>query len=208
MKRFSWFYILLIFLLTGCNLSYSGFACKQGICVRIEIEEPVEALKPAVFMISVKTEKDIANLGLSVYGQGITILDIVEKPDSAILADEDERGMGWWIDTKGGEKYIITGHVLLAKPTVSYGIFSYGLIAAAGHPLITLVTDSITIYLDAEGKQVEESQAIKAIQTGFPLPTPRPDLTIVPETPMPTVVWPTQTPLPSPSTFPTLPAYP
>ena len=38
------------------------------------------------------------------------------------------------IDTNGGKEYIISGHVILAKPTVSYGIFSYGLIAAAGHP--------------------------------------------------------------------------
>lgn len=64
------------------------------------------------------------------------------------------------------------------------------------------MTNSITIYLDAEGKQVEESRAKLELETDFPAPTPLPDLTIVPETPMPTIMWPTDTPLPSPSPSP------
>lgn len=217
MKRIFWFSMLLILLLSACSSSSSGAECKEGICVSIEIQGPVQALEPAPFVISIKTEKDISNLGISLYGdRAITILDIEKKPDSAELAYKSENNLNWWIDTKGGEEYIISGHVILAKPTVSYGIFHYGLIAAAGHPSITRVTDSITIYLDAEGKQVEESRAKMELETDFPLPTPPPDLTIVPETPYPTIAWPTNTPLPSPTPsplptitqVPTLPAYP
>ncbi|MFZ3150271.1 MAG: hypothetical protein WA116_01155, partial [Anaerolineaceae bacterium] len=65
-----------------------------------------------------------------------------------------------------------------------------------------------------EGKQVEESRAEMELETDFPAPTAPPNLTIVPETPFPTIVWPTVTPLPSPSPSPTitrtptLPVYP
>ncbi len=219
MKRFFWFSMLLIIVLAACSSSGSGAECKEGICVSIEVEEPIQAMEPARFMISVKTEKDITNLGISLYGDlAITILDIEKKPDEAEITFQKESSMDWQIDAKGEEEYVITGHIILAKPTVSYGIFRYGLIAAAGHPSIARVTDSITIYLDAEGKQVEESQAKMEIETGFPVPTPPPDLTIIPETPFPTIVWPTDTPLPSPSPSPstsptitrtpTLPSYP
>ncbi len=207
MKRFFWFYMLLIILLTACASNGSEAECKEGICVNLEVEGPVEALNPTIFVISVKTDKDINNLGISLLGdQTITILDIVKKPDTAKLVYQDDRSMGWLINSKSGEEYVFSGHIILPKPTVSYGIFNYGLIAAAGHPSITQVTDSITIYLDAEGKQIEESQAMMELETVFPAPTPRPDMTIVPETPLPTIVWPTDTPLPSPS--PTSPAYP
>jgi hypothetical protein len=219
MKRVSLFSMLLVLLLSACSSSSSGAECKEGICVSIEVESPVQALVPAPFVISIRTEKDISNLGISLYGdRTITILDIEKKPDSAELAYKNDSSMDWWIDTKGGEEYKFTGHVILAKPIVSYGIFSYGLIAAAGHPSITRVTDSVTIYLDAEGKQVEENRAKMELETDFPAPTPPPDLTIIPETPFPTIVWPTNTPLPShtpsPSPSPTitrtptLPAYP
>jgi len=186
--------------------SDSGAECKDGICVSIKVEGAVQALKPATFVILVKTEKDISNLGISLYGDHtITILDVDKIPETAKIAYEDERSIDWWIDTKSGEEYKISGHVVLAKPTVSYGIFNYGLIAAAGHPSISRVTDSVTIYLDADGNQVDENQAKMELGTEFPIaPTPPPDLTIVPETPMPTVEWSTETPLPSP----TLPAYP
>jgi hypothetical protein len=153
------------------------------------------------------------------YGDvSITINDIEKQPYGAEITFQKGSSLHWQIDTKGGEEYLITGHIILAKPTVSYGFFSYGLIASAGHPSSARVADSITIYLDAEGKQVEESRAQMEIETGFPVPTAPPDLTIVPETPLPTIVCPTNTPLPSPThspspsptvtRTPTPPAYP
>lgn len=207
MKRFFWLSMLLILLLSACSSSSTDAECKEGICVSIEVESLVQALVPTHFVISIKTEKDISNLGISLYGdRTITILDIEKKPDSAELTYKNDSSMDWWIDTKGGEEYLISGHVILAKPTVSYGIFSYGLIAAAGHPSIARVTDSITIYLDAEGNQLEASEAKLLMETEYPLPTPPPDMIVITRTPWPTIIWPTNTPLPSPT--PTLPSYP
>lgn len=207
MKRFFWFSMLFILILSACSPSGSGAECKEGICVSIEVAGPVHALQSIPFVVYFSTEKDVTGLEISIYGDiSITINDIEKKPDAAEITFQKESSMHWQIDAKGREEYVITGHIILAKPTVSYGIFNYGLIAAAGHPSITRVADSITIYLDADGNQIEESRAKMELETGFPVPTPPPDLTVVPETPWPTVVWPTDTPLPTPT--PTQPAYP
>jgi len=207
MKRFFWFSMLLILILVACSSDGTGFECREDMCISLEVEEPVKALEPALFTISVKTEKDVSGLGISIYGDhSITILDIEKKPDGAELTYQDDRSMDWRIDTKGGEEYIITGNVALAKPTVSYGVFSYGLIVAANHPSTIRVTDSINIYLDAEGNQLEESDAKLLMETDYPLPTPPPDMIVITRTPWPTIIWPTDTSLPT--LTPTPPPYP
>jgi hypothetical protein len=206
-KRFFWFYSLLVVIFTACSSSGSSSVCEQGICVRIEIEGPVQALEPARYIIFVKTEKDISKLpiGLSVL-PGITISNVEKIPENATLVYQDKTLWEWQINTKGGEEYSFTGYIILSEPTVSYGIFSYSVFAFFSQPTFGQVTDSVMIYLDAEGKQVEESQAKMELETVFPAPTPRPDMTVVPETPWPTVVWPTETLPASPS--PTFPPYP
>ncbi len=57
MKRIFWFSMLLILLLSACSSSSSGAECKEGICVSIEIESPVQALEPARFTIFVKPRR-------------------------------------------------------------------------------------------------------------------------------------------------------
>lgn len=225
MKRVFWSSLLLVLLLSACSTSSSDVECLEGICVSLEVDGPIQALQPVPFVISFSTEKDITGLEISLYGDtNINIIDIDKKPDGAKITFQKESSMHWQIDTKGGEEYVITGHFELPFPTVSYGIFSFGLIASAGHPSIARVTDSVSIYLDAEGNQIENSKAILEMQTDWPAPTPPPDLTIVPPTPWPTIVWPTETPLPiitppgypapgeggaaGQQKFPTLPAYP
>jgi len=206
MKRFFWFSILLILIFAACSSSDSGAECKDGICISIEIDGPVQALKPARFTILIKSQKDINELpvGLEVF-PGVAISDIEKIPENAKPIYQDKTLYDWLINTKGGEEYSFVGQIILSKPTVSYGIFSYTILAFFSQPEFGRVTDSVTIYLDADGNQVDENQAKMELGTEFPIaPTPPLDLTIVPETPMPTVAWPTETPLPSP----TLPAYP
>ena len=207
MKRIFSCCLLLIIILTGCRSSSSGPTCKGGICINIEVEGPVQALEPARFIISVKTKKDVNELpiGLSAY-VNVSISDIEKIPEGAKLVYEDENMLDWQINTRSGEEYFFVGHIILSKPTVSYGIFGYSVMAIFSQPKFGRVTDSITIYLDADGNQVEDSQVKKILETGFPAPTPPPDLTVVPETPFPSIVWPTETLLPSPTL--SLPAYP
>lgn len=219
MKRILWFSTLLTIILSACSSSSSGAECIEGICIKIEVEGPIQALQPIPFVIYFSTEKDITSLELSMYGGvNIAITDIEKIPDEVETTFQKESSMQWQIDAIGGVEYQITGHIILDKPTASIGIYSYGLIAAAGHPSIARVTDSVTIYLDAEGKQVEENRVELEFGTDIPAPPPPPDLTIIPETPLPTILWPTATPLPSPTISPspsptitrtpTLPAYP
>ncbi len=207
MKRSIIISFILLVLLAACSPNGSGAECKQGICVSLEVLGPIQAMEPAPFIITVKTDKDVTGLGISISGDAtVSIIDIEKKPDGAKLGYQDKTSLSWLIDTKGGVEYSFSGHVAFPKPTVSYGVFNYGLIVAAGNPSITRVTDSVTIYMDSSGKQVEEGTAKSAMQTDFPAPTPPPDLTIVPVTPFPTVTWPTETPFPSPTQ--TQPAYP
>lgn len=219
MKRFFWLSMLLMLLLPACSPGSSGAECKEGICVRIEVAGPVQALEPAKFIISVKTKKNINKLpiGLLVF-PGVIISDIVEFSENAILVYQDKTQLNWQLNAKEGEEYSFSGHIILSKPTVSYGIFSYTVLAHFSQPTFGRISDSITIYLDAEGKQIEESRAKRMSETDFPLPTPPPDLIVITDTPFPTIVWPTNTPLPSPTPSPspsptitrtpTLPAYP
>lgn len=207
MKRNFWIILLLVIALVSCSPDGVGYECKDGICISIEFEGPVQAVEPVPFTITVKTDQDVSGLGVSVSGHlNVTIQDIDQKPEGAELVYKDEEMLGWRVDTKGGVEHVFTGLLVLAKPTKSYGINSYELLAAASKKSGFRVTDSFSIYLDAEGKQVDESKAMLESGTKYPLPPPPPDMTVVPETPFPTIVWPTETSLPT--TTPTLPAYP
>lgn len=183
MKRIFSCCLLLIIILTACRSSSASATCKKGICINIEVKGPVQALEPARFIISVKTKKDVNELpiGLSAYSN-VSISDIEKIPEGAKLVYEDENMLDWQINTKNGEENFFVGHIILSKPKVSYGIFGYSIMTFFSQPEFGRVTDSITIYLDADGNQVEESQVKKILKTGFPPPTPAPDLTIVPET--------------------------
>jgi len=207
MKRSIIFSFLFMVLLAACSPSGSGAECKDGVCVSIILETSVQASEPVPFSILVKSEKDVSSLGISLYGDSaITIVDAEKKPAEAQVSYQDKRSIDWKINAKGGVEYKFSGHVIFPKPSASYGVFHYGLIAAAGQPSMGRVTDSVTIYMDSSGKQVEEGNAKTILQTDFPAPTPPPNLTIVPVTPLPTVAWPTATSLPSPT--PTQLAYP
>lgn len=208
MKRSIILVFLFIFLLAACSPSGSGTECKDGVCISIILETSVQASEPVPFSIVVKTEKDVSGLGISLYGDSaITIVDSEKKPTEAQVSYQDKRSINWKINAKGGTEYKFSGHVIFPKPSASYGVFHYGLIAAAGHPSMGRITDSVTVYMDSSGKQVEEGNAKTILRTDLPAPTTPPDLTIVPVTPIPTVAWPaTATVLPSPT--PTRPAYP
>lgn len=203
--------------LTSCSPDGTGYECGEGICIRITCEGPVQALEPAEFIISVKTDKDISDLGISLYsGSNVTIQDLEIKTYDAELLYQGNDLLTYSINTKGGEEYTLTGHMVLGSPSVSYGVFSYDLFAAASLRSGFRITDSISVYLEAEGKQVEDSQAILELETDLPLPTQPPDMIVITRTPWPTIIWPTETSLPTATptatatstTSQTLPPYP
>lgn len=207
MKRFPWISIFLILFFSACSSISAGAKCEGGVCIGIEILGPVEALKSTQFVISIKTDKDTSDLGISLYSvPGVTIVDIQKTLERAKLIYQDKDIAHWNIDTKGGEEYKLFGNVTLSKPTVSYGIFRYQVITRAYKPPICNISTSASIYLDAEGKQVETSKLKTLLQTNYPLPTSLPNLTIIPETALPRVTSTTIQPTIMPTS--TLAAYP
>lgn len=198
--------ILLILVLTSCSPDGAGYECSEGICISINYEEPVQAMVPAVFKISVITDKDVSDLGISLYNYtNVTIQDI-KKPDTADLLYQSDELLTYIINTIEGEEYIFTGFVVLEKPSGLLGASGYELIAVASQYSGFRVTDSFHIYLNAEGNQLVESEAKLLMETEYPLPTPPPDMIVITRTPWPTIIWPTNTPLPT--LTPTLPSYP
>lgn len=210
MKRFFWFFLLLfILLLSACAPGSSGAKCQGGVCVDIEVVGPVRASTPAPFTITVKTEKDITNLGVSLdIDSNVTVNDIEKSPTESKLNYKDKNLLSWTISTKGGQEYIISGHVIFNKPTVSYGISNYGLFVRVGNSTIRDVTNSLRVYLDAKGEQVDASKAKTEAQQTVIAPTPPPGLTVVPETAIPSITPPSSTTTPLPQVSPTIPAYP
>ena len=211
MKRFFCLFLVLIVGLTACGPGGSGIVCDKGICVDVTIEGPVQALKPALFVITIQAEKDTPGLGVSFSTDpGVTLQDVQSSPKNAKLGYQDKSMLSWQIDAKGGEEYSFSGHVVIDKPTVSYGTSHYGVIVAARQPQISEVRKSFTIYLDPEGKQVDESQGKSAMETDLPLPTDATPYFPVTATPgsNPSVTPPLPSVTPSPLPSPTVPAYP
>jgi len=200
LKRNSLLAILCVVFLAACQVGTAYDECKDGVCITLEIQGPVQAMEAVPFTIRVKTEKDIVGLGVSITGvASVVILDNEKMPDNAKLSIQDEHQLFWLINTKRGEEFLFTGHLQIPQPPISYGVFSYDLLAGVYAPGGKQVIDSLVIYMDASGKQLDESKAKILLQTPYPLPTRRPDVTIVVDTPAPKVIWPSATPVPSPT---------
>lgn len=207
MKRAIRMIILLLLVLTACSPAGTGYECSEGICISITYEEQVQATVPAVFKIYVRTDKDVERLGVSLIGhRNISLHDVVSQPEGAKIGYQDDRSIDWTIDTKGGEEYIFNVLIILDKPSDSFGVSGYELFAVASQISGFRVNNSLYIFLDAEGNQMEESEALLLMETDLPLPTLPPDVTVIPDTPFPTIIWPTETSLPT--LTPTLPSYP
>lgn len=217
MKKIGNMVLIFIIILSACSPGGSGFQCSEGICIDIEFESPVNSLDPVVFVVKVKTDKDIIGLGISISSDpNSTIHSIDLNTPEAELRYQAEDLVSFRINSKGGITYTYSGLLVLEKSSMAYGISGYRLIAAASLPSGFRVNDSYRLYLDSEGNQLEEGEAKLLMETDLPLPTLPPDVTVLPDTPFPTIIWPTDTPLPTltptstatPAASQTLPPYP
>jgi len=211
MRRFLWTPLVLALGLVACNPGGSGFACEGGICLNIKVEEPVQAVKPSLVTLTVRTMNSIPKLGvgLDCYPE-VAIEAPLTSPEGADLVQQNERVVTWSIDTKGGQEYSISAYVVLDQSAMADGVFGYQINALASHPTMGIARDSVTIYLDAEGKQTERPKSrggtpvlIPAtVVTATPGPSPTPTATLTPTataTPTPTLTpTPTEAPYPPP----------
>ena len=212
MKRL-WMLAILLMVLAGCGGSAvpSGGQCNQGLCVKIEVAEPIRWGEPIVVTVTVTAERDISNLQVS----------LTSYPPVFI---EDQ---GKWIEEGTRANVNITAKrplVIVRKVRLpSEGTFE--LMAGVYTPNLPYVSDSVRIYLTREGGVVNPTPAVlpgtpalvptlppERLLTPFPTPTPWPTPFPTPTSP-PQVRTPTPTQLPpypfiSPISTPTPAAYP
>jgi hypothetical protein len=179
MKRL-WMLATLMLVLTGCGGSAvpGGGRCNKGLCVKIEVVEPVRWGESIGVTITVSSERDIRGLGIS----------LLSYPPSQITFEKAE------FVTEGGARWATD---IQANHPQHFGLSvylplegNYVLIAQAHDPTIGMVVaDEIRIYLTRKGGVVSPTPAVFSgtpalvptmplewLRTPFPTPTPLPTL--------------------------------
>ena len=215
MKRL-WMLTILTLVLAGCGGSAapSGGQCNKGLCVKIEVAEPIRWEEPIEVTVTVTAEKDVPNLQVS----------LTSYPPVSI-----ETPQGRWVEEGiRSEVNLVANRPLVTVYKVrlpSEGTF--GLIAGAYVPNLPYVSDHVRIYLAREGGVVNPTPAVlpgtpelvptippERLLTPFPTATPWPTPFPTPTYPPPVrTTTPTQLPYPfispiSPISTPTPAAYP
>jgi len=191
--------LLLVFTLSVLGLSAcmgasapGGRRCNnEGVCIKIDVVEPIRFGEPVTVTITATSEKDIANLGVSL---SLDADVLVEEPQSVEKGVKDQAfwkgGTSWGIDAKANSPLTFTRKIRFPPRE---GLFCVD--ARAGIPTVSSVYDSVCIYVTREGGKIYLS--------GTPIPL------WTPGKPIPAV---TITPGPSPTrirqTTPTRPPYP
>jgi hypothetical protein len=202
MKR-RWMLATLMLVLAGCGGSAvpGGGRCNKGLCVKIEVVEPVRWGESIGVTITVSSERDIRGLGIS----------LLSYPPSQITFEKaefvTEEGARWATDIQANHPQ----HFGLSVYLPLEG--NYVLIAQAHDPTIGMVVaDEIRIYLTRKGGVVSPTPAVFSgtpalvptmplewLRTPFPTPTPLPTL---PPSPLATPTRegsPFRSPLPTPT---------
>lgn len=224
MKR-RWTLAILMLVLAGCGGSAapSGGQCNQGLCVKIEVVEPVRWGESLTVKITVTTEADIPDLGVSIYIYPPDV--VVEGPIGWEPTSKDgmvwKGGAGWLVATKANQPIVFIRNIRVParESPLLVDIQANASTRQGRH-----VSHSVRIYLTREGGVVNPTPAVlpgtpalvptmppEWLLTPFPTvtpwPTPFPTPTYPPPARTPT---PTQLPYPfiSPISTPTPAAYP
>lgn len=186
MKRLLLVFTLLALGPTACIgvSAPGGGRCNEGMCVKITVAEPIRFGEPVTVTITVTSEKDISNLGVSLYHD---VDVVVEEPQNIEKGVKDQAfwrgGASWGIDAKANTPLTFTRKVHFPPRE---GFFL--VVANASTPSLH-AADSIRIYITREGGKVN--------------PTPK----VLPGTPF---LVPAASPPPkwTPASTPTRPPYP
>jgi hypothetical protein len=210
MKRL-WMLAILMLVLAGCGGSAapSGGQCNEGLCIKIDVAEPIRWEEPIGVTVTVTAEKDISNLQVS-----LTSYPPVSIEDQGKWVEE---GMRTNVNVTANRPLVIVRKVRL--PTEG----TFELIAGVYTPNLPYVSDSVRIYLTREGGVVNPTPAVFSgtpalvptmpsewlltpfsTATPWPTPIPTPTMPLV-RTPTPAEATP---PFISPLPTPTPAAYP
>jgi hypothetical protein len=142
--RRSFLLVVLIFWMTGCigASAPGGRVCREGLCIMIAVPEPVRFGEPVVVKITVTSDQDIKNLGVSIYYDVDAVVDIsrdLETGSRDIIVYKG--GASWMTDIRAGEEITFVRSLALPRRE---GWFT--IVANAVKPDSTRVVDSLTIH--------------------------------------------------------------
>ena len=155
--------------LPGCGGASApgGGKCSQGVCVKLQVAEPIRPDEPVTVTITVSAEKDTPKLGMSLYFGGAPAV-VMEGPQD------------WFVDVEANQPISFTRRIRFLRE----GLFRVN--ASANTPGLR-AEDSVNIRITGMGGTVNPTPEIGP-------GTPAPALPVVPETP-PTIRTPPATPL-------------
>jgi len=204
-----WVLAMLVLVLAGCG-EYAGLGggrCRWGLCVKIEVMEPVRWGEAVTVIISVTATQDIPDLGVwPNHDPGV----IVEGPEDWEVEARDrkigERAASWKVDVKANRRFVFVRRVRLPEREGEFKLSAAVYRSDWGY-----ISDPVSIYLTREGGVVNPTPAVFSgtpelvptipaewLGTPFPTPTPLPTL---PPSPLATPTHeeaPFRSPLPTP----------
>lgn len=143
-----------MFLLAGCweKAAPGDWQCKRGLCVKIKATEPIRWGEPITVTISTTADRDIPDLGVSVFVYPYSSV-IVEGPENWEKGAQEgavfEGGAGWRVNIKANQPATFTR--VLRLPSLE-GPFE--IMGSATTKQGLRAVDSVRIYLTREGGEV------------------------------------------------------
>jgi hypothetical protein len=189
-----WVLAMLMLVSAGCGeyAGPGGSRCRQGLCVKIEVMEPVRWEESNMVRIIVTSDRDIPELGISLmYINKEIVVEEPEIEEPGKVVWKGETRVDWKVGVKAHQPIVLIRKIRF-PPQEGY----IDLRAMAITPQGQHVTNSVSIYLTREGGVVNPTPAIFS---GTPplVPTVPPELLLTP--------FPTATPWPTPIPTPTVP---
>ena len=169
--------VLLLASLTACAGASApgGGNCKEGVCVKVQAVEPVRFGEPVTVTVTVTSEKDIPNLGVSLYHDVDVVVEEPQTEEKNRPAWKGQSGVDWIVNAKANQPLTFTRKVRFPPRE---GVFD--IVVSASTPSLR-VTDSVYIRLTRAGGKVYLSGTSVPVTSG-PLPTvtPGPSPTFIP----------------------------
>lgn len=212
--------IAMLVLLAACGPGNSSDTldeeCNKWGCVSIQVEQPVQWMKPVSIRLTAKSTQTVDGFQVSIYGSWEK-LSFIKIPDKAEIFYEDTLSIYWRFDAVADQEYVFEGEIILPEPHIKEGTYDHLLTMMAFSPGGSPIITGMNIMLDGNGNQLSPAQVKEyletevvflPIETGiiqFPTDTPAP--TFPPPTGTPTRTA-TTTRTPTPTRTATLAPYP
>lgn len=192
MKHLVWMFLGLGLVACVGVSAPTGGTCQQGVCIKVQIAEPIPFDEPVNATITVTTEKDMPRLGVSLYFGG---------QDIAVEGSKgwEKGGVDWLIEAKASNPTILTRRIKFPPQEGTFQV-----IVSAMTPSGLRVTDGVYVNVSrAGGKMYLSGSEIPITPAPLPTVTPGPSFT-----PAPWMRTRAPTPPPQPFSTPAMLPYP